>query len=66
MEKGKTKNTQLPGVGCKVCNCVYHTAENACVAGHISVQNENAQKKAETFCSTFAPKNDCAGTPFYG
>ena len=59
-------NTQLSGVGCSVSGCKYHTMDNCCSAEHISVQNENAQQKAETFCSTFTPKASCAGTPYCG
>lgn len=47
--------TGLHGVGCQVSGCKYHTTENRCTANSICVQNENAQNKAETFCSTFAP-----------
>ncbi len=50
--------TELHGVGCQVSGCKYHTMENHCTANSICVQNENAQKKAETFCSTFVP-DDC-------
>ena len=54
----------LHGVGCCVSGCKYHTAENRCTATGITVQNENAQKKAETFCSTFSPK--CSSTSCQG
>ena len=47
----------LNGVGCGVCACKYHTSENRCTAERINVQNENACRKAETFCSTFTPKS---------
>ena len=49
----------LGGVGCTVSNCKYHTNGDRCGADHITVQNENAVKKAETFCSTFTPKSCC-------
>lgn len=40
-------------VGCNVKDCKYHSSENLCKATHINVQNEQAQRKSETFCSTF-------------
>ena len=40
-------------VGCTVKDCVYHTKSDVCTAQRITVSNENAQRKAETFCSTF-------------
>ena len=47
---------KLPGVDCGVINCKYHSADNACVASSITVENHNAIKRAETFCGTFLPK----------
>ena len=47
---------ELPGVGCGVISCKYHTADNCCTAERIDVQNGSAQRKVETFCSTFTPK----------
>ena len=44
-------------VGCNVKDCKYHSPENICRASHINVQNENAQRKSETFCSTFECKS---------
>ena len=49
----------LNGVSCDATNCVHHTSGNCCKAGHITVENENAEMKVETFCSTFAPKDGC-------
>ena len=40
-------------VGCKVKECVYHTRSDLCSAQRITVSNENAKKKSETFCATF-------------
>ncbi len=57
MSDTKTYCGHLSGVKCQVTNCKYHTAENCCSAQRIQVQNENAQQKAETFCSTFAPQS---------
>ena len=48
-------------VGCDVIGCKYHTAGNCCSASHINVQNESAQRKGETYCSTFSPKSNCCG-----
>lgn len=49
----------LSGVCCDACNCIYHTPGNNCKAARISVENENAEMKVETFCSTFTPKDGC-------
>jgi len=43
----------VQNVGCNVKECKYHSPENLCNATHINVQNEKAQRKSETFCSTF-------------
>jgi len=40
-------------IGCNVKDCKYHSPENLCHASRINVQNEKAQRKSETFCSTF-------------
>lgn len=47
----------ISGVECGVINCMYNTDGRKCTADHICVKNENAMKKAETFCSTFTTKN---------
>lgn len=54
----KIYGNSLDGVGCSVSNCKYHTKNNACTAPGIAVQSENALRKAETFCGTFAPRSD--------
>ena len=54
-----SKGDCLPGVSCDASNCVYHTPGNNCKADKILVENENAEMKVETFCSTFAPKDGC-------
>ena len=46
----KTRNDVIPGVGCDVTNCS---------ASKISVQNEKANTKGETYCSTFCPRGCC-------
>lgn len=45
-----------PGVGCDVTNCKYNTIDCRCNASKISVQNEKACTKGETYCSTFCPR----------
>ncbi len=56
-----TENRQgrncVQNVGCSVKDCKYHGMSNVCMAEHISVQSENAQRKAETFCNTFVPRS---------
>jgi hypothetical protein len=56
MIDSKQSCPQNPGVYCGVISCKYHTKNNLCTAEKINVQSENAVRKAETFCSTFAPK----------
>lgn len=51
-----TNGSERTCVNCGVSGCKYHTSGNYCSATNIDVQNENAVRKAETFCSTFAPK----------
>ena len=46
----------LYGVGCDVVNCKYHDHASHCSADSITVESQNAVKKAETFCGTFAPR----------
>jgi hypothetical protein len=47
---------RVQNVGCSVKECKYHATNDVCSAEHISVQNENAQRRAETFCGPFANK----------
>lgn len=47
----------VKNVGCQVTNCKYHGLLNRCTAEQITVQNENAMKKGETYCATFVPKS---------
>lgn len=46
---------KLPGVGCEVVTCKYHSKDNRCYATAIKVESHNAVKKGETFCGTFTP-----------
>lgn len=59
MSDTKIFGEHLHGVGCNVTNCKYngtHCGEGStCCASKITVKNENAMRKAETFCSTFEP-----------
>lgn len=48
-----------PGVGCDVSACKYNTVDCHCSAEKISVQNEKASTKGETYCSTFCPRGCC-------
>ncbi len=50
------KSDVLYGVSCDVVNCKYHGHDNRCFADSIIVESPSAQKKAETFCGTFAPR----------
>lgn len=52
-------NDCINRVDCNVSNCVYNEKGRSCAADHIKVANEQAEKKAETFCSTFSLKNGC-------
>lgn len=49
-----------PGVACDVSNCKYNTIDYKCSASKISVQNERASTKGETYCSTFCPRGSCS------
>ena len=46
-------------IDCCVKDGKYHTAANQCTASHINVSNEDAQRKAETFCATFENRCNC-------
>ncbi|MGI5935233.1 MAG: DUF1540 domain-containing protein [Oscillospiraceae bacterium] len=55
--KGNNNNFSCVSVGCDVKNCVFHSKGDICTAEKIMVENENANRKAETFCATFTPKS---------
>ena len=55
----KKQGSILPGVGCDVTACKYNTVDCRCSAARISVQNEKANTKGETYCSTFCPRGTC-------
>lgn len=50
---------EIPCVGCDVTGCKYNTIDCRCCAPKISVQNEKAATKGETYCSTFCPRGTC-------
>ena len=52
----KNKPDHVKNVGCIVKECRYHSDKDRCRAEHITVSNESAQDKTETFCSTFEQK----------
>ncbi len=53
----KQSNPGMSCVSCSVRDCKFHDTENFCTASNIKVQNENAQRKAETYCGTFIPRS---------
>jgi hypothetical protein len=54
-----TSPEKKPGVGCDVTACKFNTVDRRCAAEEIKVQNEHAESKAETYCSTFCPRGTC-------
>ena len=52
-----SSNGKLSRVGCDVINCKYHGGDNCCHAESISVESQNAIRKAETFCGTFEARS---------
>lgn len=50
----------IEGVHCVVTACSYHTTDDECLAGRITVGNHSAKAKAETDCETFV-KKECSG-----
>ena len=46
----------IKGVVCDVKNCAYHSGENNCYAGSISVGPREASCSANTNCATFKPR----------
>lgn len=46
-------NENLNGVSCEVTGCAYHGGNNCCFADSIKVLDPTANRKSETFCSTF-------------
>ena len=55
MSDTKIYHDHLKGITCDALHCAHQEA-GMCCANHITVQSENAVRRAETFCSTFAPK----------
>lgn len=52
-------NSPINGVHCVVNACVYHTKDNECLAGKITVGGHSADSKNETDCETFSKKDCC-------
>ena len=48
----------VQNVGCQVKDCAYHSASDICTARKITVSNEKARRKAETFCATFENRTE--------
>lgn len=46
----------ITNVGCNVHSCSFNTEDHYCSAQRIDVENDRAQRKAETFCATFSAK----------
>ncbi|MGN0530423.1 MAG: DUF1540 domain-containing protein [Eubacterium sp.] len=50
---------EIKGISCEVKNCVHHSMDDSCTAGHITVGNSSATKTAETKCETFKCCDGC-------
>ncbi len=46
----------ISGVNCMVSSCNYHTEDNECLAGRITVGQPHSEAKSETDCETFVKK----------
>ena len=57
MSDYKVNGSKLYGVGCDAVNCQYQ-CDGCCHASSIAVESPSAQKKADTFCSTFRAKTE--------
>ena len=57
MSDYKVNGSKLYGVGCDAVNCQYQ-CDGCCHASSIAVESPSAQKKSETFCSTFRAKTE--------
>lgn len=51
--KNSNSHGSVHNVACCVKECKYHSQQDYCNAKEITVENENAQRKGETFCATF-------------
>jgi|GEM_PF-1432760 len=49
-------------IKCNVETCKHHNRDNKCMAGKITVANENSRNCTDTFCSTFASKAEDSST----
>ena len=50
------ENKHIKGIMCDVKNCTYHSGQNECYAGCISVGPSEAKTSEGTVCATFKPK----------
>ena len=57
--KHDEKHSCLSGVCCSVSNCIHNENGCKCIAEQIDVENKSASDKVETYCNTFAPKDNC-------
>ena len=58
MKQNEEKRNRPDTVGCTVKDCRYHSEANRCRASAITVSNEHARNKTETFCATFENRAD--------
>ncbi len=55
----KKTRTSSPASAATSQAAKYNTVDCRCSAEQISVQNEKASTKGETYCSTFCPRGCC-------
>jgi len=53
---GCDMSKQIKGIVCDVKDCRFHSTENKCCAGSISVGPHDAHSSSATSCVTFKPK----------
>ena len=53
MNEKKSNCSCVQNVDCCVKDCRYHASDDRCSARSIHVENADARRKGETFCSTF-------------
>ena len=58
----KNSSDILRGVDCDAIHCKYQGHANQCFADSITVESQNAVRKAETFCGTFVPNPEMTAT----
>ena len=55
----KNSDKPLGGVKCVVETCVHHNTDNECMAEHITVVGQDANRVSETGCDTFSKRECC-------